>query len=522
MKNKIIKYQVLIIFLSIILGILFGYIAFSGTDAITEKKMNEKIIPVMDKISIEAGDYQITDGTFFQTDKEIKPFYPVFYISIPEEIGNINSLALVIDDYKTDNYIANDKLMGRMLTSEKKDGQYTKADFIVEYANDENIIIFNVSDIDLTKAGFSIRGNFRLREVLVSEFEPEIIREKIRFNLRYTIIPIILLLILFEIFFFSRQILFSILKKIAERKKYYLLCLLLKTAGGLTGLCIGKLLNQENYNYFTQVWFISLGTLIPLLILGIKKFIAKPELLFALISLFVGITFIFEMPSSGFVTWDDQVHYRDALALSYGGHGIMTAADDDVIDLRSLPLSDYADSEIMMSNEEYMNMLYESGPVYIDTDSHFKLTHISYMPAAMGLFTGRLLHLNFSGTFVLGRLFVLLTYTGLVYMAIRSLRYGKMFLACIALMPTLLFQACNISYDSWITGFFLLGTALFISELQTDTYITVKKEIYIILAFLAGLIPKPVYFPILLILFAMPKNKFKHVRKMHDWIIYEE
>ncbi len=61
---------------------------------------------------------------------------------------------------------------------------------------------------------------------------------------------------------------------------------------------------------------------------------------------------------------------------------------------------------------------------------------------------------------------MLLTYALTVYFAIRKLKSGKMIMSVIALFPTNIVLASNYSYDPWVTGFSLLGTAYFVSEMQ--------------------------------------------------------
>ncbi len=134
---------------------------------------------------------------------------------------------------------------------------------------------------------------------------------------------------------------------------------------------------------------------------------------------------------------------------------------------------------------------------------------VAYLPAALGLWTARLLSLPASAAFLAGRLFTMVSFALLAYFACKRLKSGKMFLAACALVPTLVFLASNYSYDSWLAGFLMLGFSIFAGELQRpDEPLRWRWFLLMIAAFLVGLGPKAVYVPVAALLLFMPRAKF--------------
>ena len=129
---------------------------------------------------------------------------------------------------------------------------------------------------------------------------------------------------------------------------------------------------------------------------------------------------------------------------------------------------------------------------------------IYYVPQALGISLGRLLGLGLVPTMMLGRLFSLICYVMLTYIAIRKIPVGKLSLFLIGILPISLQQAASMSYDGMINATAVLYLAynvyLFYSENQikiTDIAViaitgcmlaSVKGGTYIPLCFLPILI----------------------------------
>ena len=112
--------------------------------------------------------------------------------------------------------------------------------------------------------------------------------------------------------------------------------------------------------------------------------------------------------------------------------------------------------------------------------------------------------------FLLGKAANLLLYVLVMFLAIKIVPVGKMFLTAIALMPTALLQAVSYTYDVSVIAFVTLGFVLIIEEFfYIDRKLTWQKQILIAFVFILGSCPKPVYIPILALLLALPEEKFR-------------
>lgn len=257
---------------------------------------------------------------------------------------------------------------------------------------------------------------------------------------------------------------------------------------------------------FSHFCLIFLFLFAPLAVYRFRKQIGKHvEIGFLIISLSLGILLITTIPGGPLVSWDDGIHFENTIGVAGLGVKRMTAADDTVI-ARTFPL-DFTPEVIDRQNEI---LEYEfSGGTLREEITGFQYNQLGYLPAAFGIFLGRLFHCPYHVTFSLGKLFNLFVYVALVYSSIKKLKSGKVILSIIALFPTNLFLATNYSYDPWVTAWFMLGASSFISELQQPDKLLDWKSIWgMIVPFFLGCGPKAVYAPFILILLTMPRSKF--------------
>ncbi len=87
-------------------------------------------------------------------------------------------------------------------------------------------------------------------------------------------------------------------------------------------------------------------------------------------------------------------------------------------------------------------------------------TPLAYMPQAVGIAAGRLLGLGTMPLLYLGRLFNLLFFVAMTWLAMRRLPFGKEVLFAVALLPMTLHLSASFSYDVMIMGGMFLFTAV--------------------------------------------------------------
>lgn len=236
----------------------------------------------------------------------------------------------------------------------------------------------------------------------------------------------------------------------------------------------------------------------------------QPEKLFAALALISGMFFIHTAPTEVGICWDDNFHYDGTIAL-LTVNGACYQSDAEIIDnvaAVALDKKGYTQEE-RAERDEKLNTLYAEGQMMPYNHRNFGTNTIAYIPYALGLYVGRGLGLPYTTVFRMEKLFNLLFYIGIFCLAIRKLKFGKIFAACVGLIPTNLFMTTSFSYDPWIICLSVLGYAYFFAALQEREKKLTNTEIAVMLgAFALACIPKALYVVLMLPLLFMPKDKF--------------
>ena len=243
----------------------------------------------------------------------------------------------------------------------------------------------------------------------------------------------------------------------------------------------------------------------------------KPELIFVWLTLVMGGLMAFLFPDHAIVTWDNSFHYQHAVNYSMLGRVRFTEADMLAMDPNT-PMEKSAGAEraafIAEQDEKARN-----GAVYVTGGCHMMLKEFWLAFNGLGLFLGRVFHLNYWMMWSLGRLTGLLAYILIGYFAIRRLRSGKMIAAAVLMIPQQIFQAANYTYDPGVTAFLALGCAYFFAQWQEgDRKISWKDQCIMIGSLFLGCLAKQIYFPVALIPLFLPKEKFESPRARKRFI----
>ncbi len=275
---------------------------------------------------------------------------------------------------------------------------------------------------------------------------------------------------------------------------------------------------------------VSLAIVIAAMAIFRQHLFRKLEWFFLLAALLFGSFLCFNAPVSSVVSWDDQIHYDQSVSISYLGRADYTTADISITNLTSYltlsPQEEYYSLSTLDSQRDQMDETGDSDNPVVQKDNQTSLnlspiaySSIGYIPSAVGLWVGRLLHASFSIQYALGKFANLLFYAIMVFMGIRKLVSKKALAAFIALLPVCIFLASNYSYDPWLTACTIYGFACYIGVLQRNEPLRPSDAFKIIAAFVLGLGPKAVYFPLMLILLVMPKSKLTGKVKPAHWRI---
>lgn len=268
-----------------------------------------------------------------------------------------------------------------------------------------------------------------------------------------------------------------------------------------------------------SLFFFAVGGCVFLVYANRAKLALNPECVFVPIGIVMGILIAILTPVQTSVSFDDQIHYNYTLALSYLSSPEYTESD---MILLSPPFVDPTDSDYWtFSEDEYREIINDfdskadvlslvpDGFSSATGGSTLQYSNIGYIPGALGLWLGRLLHLPFVAVFLLGRIANVLFFFTLVYFAVRHLKSQKILALAFALLPSILFIGSNYSYDIWVIGWLLFGFLRYLSWLQNpDEKLSAREVLVVIVSFILGLGPKAIYFPIFFLLLFIPKSKF--------------
>jgi uncharacterized membrane protein len=279
--------------------------------------------------------------------------------------------------------------------------------------------------------------------------------------------------------------------------------------------------NNSFFNIYRVFLYATLG-LVSYFIIILRS---KPEKLFIFISLLIGMLYILSFPPHIRISWDEETHYRKSVEQSFISKVSINKSINEFC--QTSPVSyltvNMFDKRIkddyLVNVNSYENNVtieyYSKENNYID---FYK--DIIYTPAGLMIFIGRSLVLQESQIFILGRIGIHLMYTLLIYLALKRLNSGKYIMLVIALLPTAFYQSVTYSYDYWVTAFLMLGIAYFFHEIQNPQEKITKKNLIVMLgSFVLGLGPKAIYFPLMLILYFIPKEKFYKKENYKNYLI---
>ena len=277
-----------------------------------------------------------------------------------------------------------------------------------------------------------------------------------------------------------------------------------------------KLSNSLEWNKYRMLFF---GVIFLLFYLTFfeKWILDHTEWYAAAAILMLGITMIF-IGQVGRNSWDEAFHFNKAFTIASGKNVEWTEAASEVLN-KALPVCNTKAEFAQLRN--YMN---EKGNSVLYTekqsDSGITYSSLAYIPMALMIRLGMLLHLSFSDLFMLGKLGNLLFYAFIMFWAIREAKYKKLFLTFIAILPTCVFLASSYTYDSVVFACVTLGCVLWSNEAFSEaaTY-NMPKVIIAIFCFSIGCLSKAVYIPVILLMILIPQLKNMKKRQAVLWCL---
>lgn len=265
----------------------------------------------------------------------------------------------------------------------------------------------------------------------------------------------------------------------------------------------------DNRISFCKVRYLFILLLILSLIICINFYINKDKrlyLLYFIISLLAGISFILVEPNLATITWDEAIHYNSTNEILKGKYAEVKESD--------LLITDHSIS-LPSSDEERKNL---SGAINnLDTVVTYKLVGTNIIPYSRYVYVPAAIVRNIFSIFKLkptlllkiGKLINLLLFIFMMSYAIKLSKIGKRTLFILGLIPTTIFQAISYSADSLIIAGITLSMVIFINlVVDKEEKVNLKNIFLFTIPLLAASFAKAVYCPLLLLLLFLPKSKF--------------
>lgn len=242
--------------------------------------------------------------------------------------------------------------------------------------------------------------------------------------------------------------------------------------GKNTNLSLCILSSHQNYRdclTFYHIWCVltSMFLIIVYLLIRLSKGISF-ERLFFVGMMFFGVSFMVIIPP--YCVPDEQIHIDSSYRVSNSLLGIDNNLGPDYIYKRRCDIDGSKNNTMSVDKERYLEICNSLKNPFVDENERELLpayggnaisnaTILNYLPCAIGMTIGRILHLNLINVILLGRFFNLLVCALIVTWTLSILPFGKEVSALVILLPISLQQTASCSYDGLLT----VGLLMFVS-----------------------------------------------------------
>ena len=299
---------------------------------------------------------------------------------------------------------------------------------------------------------------------------------------------------------------------------------------------IEKVIINDNLDYMPKIEFSFMQFLTIFIILEIifiiiglykmsesRKIKINKEMLFLCMAFLIGIIFVFiNVPQ---IRYDEHAHFWRAYEIASGNIISKTTNElpNSVIELFKRNDGTYPNREFNYETlkEKISEPLKEENKTAFPVGATGSLTPISYIPQVIGILIGRILNLSPMIILWLARITNLLCYITLVFFAIKIMPFEKWksIIMIIALFPMTMNLASTVSPDTIIIGATLLTISYVFYLKVVEEKITLKNMILLGILFMIPIVCKIVYFPLCLLVFILPKDKFENKLKKNLYYI---
>lgn len=203
---------------------------------------------------------------------------------------------------------------------------------------------------------------------------------------------------------------------------------------------------------------------------------------------------------------DETVHFARSSFLSTGQLNLSNDVDELLVSEDILHLETVnKQSLVNNTNDKRHSSKMISYPHVLMTNAYY---NISYVPQALGLLVGKTVGLEVLDMYLLGRLFNVLTYALLIFVAIRLAGRLGQIVAVIALLPMNIYLSGSFNQDVVANGLLFVVLSLFFSFLQKDKISLLSYGLYTVLCGLVAFVKLP-YILFIGLPFFLPNAKYR-------------
>lgn len=275
--------------------------------------------------------------------------------------------------------------------------------------------------------------------------------------------------------------------------------------------------------YVVASYFIIfiLGGIISFAIRNANKDNIKLEKLYLWIAIPVGLVMCLNTPLGMIPDEDD--HAKKAMAISQGN--FFSIADENgnatdminskVNELVSRTATTYEDAWRRINlaeTEENIKMKYNTMALYAP---------VCHAPQAMGVFVARLFGFGITVQCYAGRLFNFAIAVALIYNAIKLIPLKKHVLMFVMLLPIVFNVLPTLSADALTIGMcsFFIAYILHLKYSNDIKEINIKQKVCLVIITMIVALCKIIYVPLCLLLFIIPKEKFKNLKNKNIFVM---
>ena len=272
--------------------------------------------------------------------------------------------------------------------------------------------------------------------------------------------------------------------------------------------------NSITINWLRVFLLFSVGVLVAYFVLFRNVVLSKLHITFLVIALIMGVNMSLFTPT--YYTFDEREHFIRAYELANLDLGIFGNREINWVD----NIEDFFD---FAGTTSVTHNTYPEFEEYIDKYSTTQYTHSAYYNSTaitypfipytflgLGIMVARILGMPFIFSFYLGRIFGLMGYVAICYLAIRYAQIGKRLMFLIALFPLSLYSAASYSADPLTLAFSLLSITIFGNMICSEKN-TVNWTKPILFAVCVSIMTmcKITYAPFCLLILSVSCSKFK-------------